>query len=111
MVFINDEFAIGAVGVFEAAEGELAGCMIAGSAGKFPCRVLFARALCATIDMEPDDGATRVDKLLREVKRVKGVRVRAVAKLPNDGGDLVVGSVGRGDKGQGVIGLVEELER
>ena len=110
VVFIDNEFAIGAVRVLEAAESELASGVIARTAGKLGSGVLFARALCAAIDVKPDDGIARVDELLRKMKRVEGVGVGSVAKLPDDGGNLIVGDVGRGDEGEGVVGLVEEFE-
>ena len=90
VVFVDDEFAVGTVGIAKAAESELTGGVIAGSAGEFAGGVLFAGAPGATIDVEPDDGATGVDEFLREVEGVERVSADGVAKLPDDGGDLVV---------------------
>ena len=60
--------------------------------------------------MEPELGVAGVDELLRDVEGVEGVGVGGVAELVEEGGDLVVGGGGLGDEGEGVGGLVEEVE-
>jgi len=98
VVLVEVELAVGAVGVVEAAVGELAGGVITGAAGELG-GVFFRSALGASIDVEPYDGAARVDDGLREVDGVEGVGVGGVAELVDEGGDLGVGGGFSGGEG------------
>ena len=98
MVLVEVELAVGAVGVVEAAEGELAGGVIAGAAGELG-GVFFRGALGASVDVEPDDGRAGVDEGLREVDGAEGVRVGGVTELVDEGGDLGVGGGFGGGEG------------
>src|SRR6185312_6774221 len=100
------EYGVVAVFVGEAAEGIVAGGVIAGAAGECAGGVFFARAFGSAVDVEPDHRVALVDELLRDVERGEGVVVRGVVELPEDCGDLVVGGVGVGDEGDGVVGGV-----
>lgn len=102
--------AVIAVFIGEAAEGVVAGGVVAGAAGECAGGVLFARAFCAAVDVEPDHRVALVDECLRDVELVEGVRAGGVVELPDDGGDLVVGGVVGGDEGDGVVGGVEDAE-
>jgi hypothetical protein len=108
--FVVEEHGVVVVLVGEAAEGVVAGRVIAGSAGELAGGVFFAGALRAAIDVEPDHRVAGVDEFFREAEGVEGVGCCGVVELAEDGGDLVVGGVGDGDEGEGVVGLVEEVE-
>ena len=84
-----------------AAEGVVAGSVVAGAAGELAVGVLFGGAFGASVDVEPDHGLAGVDGFLRDVELVEGVGVGGVAELPDEGGDLVVG-------GGGVVTRVKE---
>ena len=99
-----------AVLVGEAAEGVVAGSVVACATGKRARGVFFVCALGAAIDVEPDHGVALVDELLRDVERGEVVVAGCVVELPEDCGDLVVGGVVGGDEGDGVVGGVEDLE-
>ncbi len=110
VVLIVKQYAIIAVGIFEAAKRVVAGGMIATPARWIACCILLGSTFGASVDMYEDDGVTLVNERLRNVERVKAVRMSGVVKLPDDRFDLIVGCVVFGDEGDGVGGLMEELE-
>ena len=105
-----EQRAVGAVMVAESAEGELAGRMIACSAGQRAAGVLLARALAATVEVEEDDRITRINQLLRYAELVKTVRLRRVTKLPEDRFDLGVSGAVFGDERDGARIVMEDLK-
>src|ERR1035437_1374762 len=101
-------FVPGRVGV--GVQGVVAGGVIAAAAGRFAGSILFGGAPGAAIDVEPDVGAVGVNLLLRDVELVERVGAGGVAELPDERGDFVVAGLFVHDQGEGVVGVVEELE-
>jgi hypothetical protein len=85
--------------------------VIAAAAGRIAGSVFFGGAFGAAVDVEPDVGAVGVDFFLRDFDLVEGVGAGGVAKLPDEGGDLVVGGGFFDDDGETRVGVVEDLER
>ena len=110
VVFVVEQDAVVAVGVLEAAECVVAGCVVAASAGRIAGGVFLGCAPGATVDVDEDDGVALVDELLWKMELVERLVAGRVVQLPEEGLDLLVGGVVGGDEGEGVGGLVEELE-
>jgi hypothetical protein len=84
--------------------------VIASAAGRFAGGVFFGRALGAAIDVEPDVGAVGVDFFLRNLDFIEGLGAGGVAKLPDEGGDFVVGGVFLDGDGERAVGVMEDFE-